>query len=238
MILGRSLYFHEIRGGVNINFEQAHQRFFQSHLDRRAGERKGRLERGHRHGEKLFLQNIWWLLKGNFDGLHPEYEVVDWRGKSYFGDFAYMPRSDLKFIFEIKGYNKHVKEMDRQGFGNECKRELFLEGLGFHVISFAYDDVEQQPELLIALLRMLLSRYESIPMTSEAFSFAENEVIRLALSMSLSVRPKDVTSQLRMNYRRAVGHLQSLSDRGWFRPVRGDAGRRIVRYELVRSIFM
>ncbi len=72
-----------------MRFEEAHAAFIRCHLDLRAGERKGRLERGHGHGEKLFCQNIWWELKGNFEGLHPEYEVTDWRGKSYFADFAY-----------------------------------------------------------------------------------------------------------------------------------------------------
>jgi hypothetical protein len=118
----------------------------------------------------------------------------------------------------------------------ECKRELFLEGLGFHVVSFAYDDVEQQSELLVALLRMMLSKYEAMSITSEPLSFAENEVIRLALSMSLSLRPKDITDLLRMNYRRAFGLLQSLCDKGWFAPVLGVEGRRIVRYELIRKI--
>jgi hypothetical protein len=221
-----------------MNFEYAHEQFIRSHLDRRTGERKGRLERGHRHGEKLFLQKIWWILKGSFDDLHPEYEVLDWRGRSYFGDFAYMPRSGVKFILEIKGYNSHVKDMDRQSFGNECKRELFLEGLGFHVISFAYDDIEQQPHLLIGMLRMILSRYEDISMTSYSLTFAENEIIRLALSMSHNIRPKDVVTTLKMNYRRAVGILQSLCAREWFRPILGGSGRRIVRYELVKKIIV
>jgi hypothetical protein len=140
-----------------MDFEKAHERFIKGHLDWRTGERRGRLERGHQHGEKLFLQNIWWPLKGGFDDLHPEFEVMDWRGKSYFGDFAYTPKNTPKFIWEIKGFNSHIKEMDRQGFGNECKRELFLAGLGYQVVSFAYDDVRQQPELIVALLRMLLS---------------------------------------------------------------------------------
>src|SRR5690554_3255833 len=180
---GRSSFFI-YQGRFIMNFEQAHERFIRGHLERRSGERKGRLERGHRHGEKLYLSNIWWKLKRNFDDLHPEFEVIDWRGKSYFADFAYIPRCGLKFIFEIKGYNSHVKDMDRQGFSNECKRELFLQGLGFQVISFAYDDIEQNPDLIIALLRMILSRYETaIPMTSESLSFADREVVRLALAM-------------------------------------------------------
>src|SRR5690606_1356157 len=158
------------------------------------------------------------------------------RGRSYFGDFAYLPKGGMKFIFEIKGYNTHVKEMDRQGCGNECRRELFLEGLGFRIISFAYDDSEQQPDLLIALLRMLLSRYEELQMTSSSLTFAENEIVRLALSNFSSVRPKDIIEQLRMNYRRAFNLLQCLCDHGWLRPVLGDGNRRIVRYELIRNI--
>lgn len=219
-----------------MDFEQAHEVFINSHLDRRTGERRGRLERGHAHGEKLFLQNIWWILKGNFDSLHPEYEITDWRGKSYFGDFAYTPKLGPKYIWEIKGFNQHIKEMDRQGFGNECKRELFLAGLGFHVISIAYDDIVQSPDIIVALMRMLLSRSESIQLASEPLQFAECEIIRLAMSLNLSLRPKDVTIELRMNQRRAVELLQSLSNRGWFRPVQGDGGVRVVRYELIRSL--
>jgi hypothetical protein len=39
-----------------------------------------------------------------------------------------------------------------------------------------------------------------------------------------------------MNYRKAFGILQSLCGSGWFRPVMGDEGQRIVRYELIRNI--
>jgi DNA-binding MarR family transcriptional regulator len=73
-------------------------------------------------------------------------------------------------------------------------------------------------------------------MTVESLSFAENEVIRLALSKSLGLHPKDITEQLKMNYRKAFGILQSLCGSGWFRPVMGDEGQRIVRYELIRNI--
>ncbi|MGO4275110.1 hypothetical protein AB4Z22_35640 [Paenibacillus sp. TAF58] len=142
-----------------MDFEKIHSAFINSHLGRRSGERKGRLERGHQHGEKLFLQNVWWPIKGNFDNLHPEYEILDWRGRSYFADFAYLAGS-LKFLWEIKGFGPHVKDMDRKRFADELNRELFLQALGFRVISFAYDDVSQRPDLCITLLRMLLSRYQ------------------------------------------------------------------------------
>lgn len=73
-----------------MKFDAAYAVFIQQHLDRRTGERRGRLERGHQHGESLFLRNVWWPLRGNFDDLHPEYEVRDWRNRSYFADLAWL----------------------------------------------------------------------------------------------------------------------------------------------------
>ena len=64
-----------------MEFEKAHQLLLEQHLSVRAGERRGRLIRGHQYAEKLLLQNIWWPLFGNLDHLHPEYEVYDWNRK-------------------------------------------------------------------------------------------------------------------------------------------------------------
>lgn len=58
-----------------MDFEEAHTAYIQQHLQRRKGERRGRLERGHQEAEKLFCRNIWWPLRENFDNLHPEFEV-------------------------------------------------------------------------------------------------------------------------------------------------------------------
>ncbi|MOA03382.1 hypothetical protein D3C78_1228860 [compost metagenome] len=90
--------------------------------------RRERLIRGKRHGETLFLRNVWWPLFECFDDLHPEYEIPDWRGRSYFGDFAYLP-DPLKFMIEIKGYGPHVRDMDRVKYTHELNRELYLQSL-------------------------------------------------------------------------------------------------------------
>lgn len=141
-------------------FEEAHLKFINGHLGSRPeGERRARLERGHRHAEILFLNKVWWPLRGHFEGLHPEYEVMDWRGRSYYADFVWLP-GYVKLLIEIKGYSSHVRDMDRQKYCNELNRETFLYAMGYHVISFAYDDVEQRPELCMTLLRMVLGRYQ------------------------------------------------------------------------------
>ncbi|WP_127531124.1 hypothetical protein [Paenibacillus kobensis] len=93
-------------------FEKRHADWLEGHRKKRKGERRGRLERGHGHGEKLFLERVWWTIFGNLDGLHPEYEVADWRGRPSFIDLVWI-RGQYKFAFEIKGYGPHVQNTDR-----------------------------------------------------------------------------------------------------------------------------
>lgn len=215
-------------------FEEAHAAFLQYHQRRRTGERKGRLERGHREAEVLFCRNIWWPVQGNFDSLHPEFEVLDWRGYSYFCDFAWLTWS-VKLIIEIKGYGPHVRDMDRKKYCNELNRETFLTAMGFQVISFAFDDVAQRPELCVTLLRMVLSRYQSESCPVNLDNVAEREIIRLAYRIARPLRPIDVETHLNVNHRTAVRILKSLYEKGWFSAVTGAEGKHVVRYELQQS---
>lgn len=217
-----------------MRFEEAHAAFIKHHLDRRKGERRGRLERGHREAEKLFCQNIWWPLRGNFDDLHPEFEVLDWRGQSFFCDFAWITLP-VKLIIEIKGFGPHVRDMDRQKYCYELNRESFLTAMGYQVISFPYDDVAHRPELSLALLRMVISRFHADPAPVNLKKVAEREIIRLAFRLARPLRPVDVETHLSMNHRTAVQALQKLCRDGWFAPVSGSEGKHVVRYELQRG---
>ncbi|GGH31494.1 DUF559 domain-containing protein [Paenibacillus segetis] len=221
--------------GSFVAFEEIHNSFMQKHLANRTGERRRRLEQGHRHAESLFLRNVWWPLRGNFQDLHPEYEVLDWRGRSYFADLAWIP-GYVKLIIEIKGYSTHVRDMDRHKYCNELNRETFLHAMGYNVISFAYDDVEQQPDLCITLLRMILSRYQpATPPISRAI-LAEKEIIRLALQLARCIRPKDVEDHFCIDHKTAVLMLKRLCEKGWLLPSPRGKGKRIVQYELTHDI--
>lgn len=215
------------------DFEQAHAAWIRSHLERRSGERKGRLERGHQHGELSFLRNVWWPLYGNFDHLHPEYEVLDWRGRSYFADFAWLPGA-LKVVYEIKGFGPHVRDMDRKGYCDELNRETFLQTLGMRVVSFAYDDVAQRPELCRNLLSMLHGRYRFGSGTGDSSSRAEKEILLLAYRLARPIRPKDVHDELGINHRTAVRHLKTLCEKGLLRPLPCGSGAKVLRYGLAK----
>jgi hypothetical protein len=230
---GRFSFFQgEMR---RVNFEEAHAAFIRYHLESRSGERRGRLERGHRHGESLFLSNVWWPLRGNFEDLHPEYEVLDWRGRSYFADLVWLP-GFVKLIIEVKGFATHVRDMDRQKYCTEVNRETFLYAMGHHVISFAYDDIEQRPDLCIALLRMVFSRYQPSQMPVSRALLTEKEIIRLAIRLAQSIRPKDVERHLEIDHKTAVLLLQRLCTKGWLLPTIRGKGERVVRYELARGV--
>jgi hypothetical protein len=218
-----------------MTFEKAHDAFIQYHLANRTGERRGRLERGHQHGDQLFLSNVWWPLQGNFDLLHPEYEVLDWRGRSYFADFVWL-LGFVKLLIEIKGFATHVRDMDRLKYCNELNRETFLHAMGNQVISFAYDDVEQRPELCISLLRMVLSRYQPSKTPVSRALLAEKEIIRLANGLAQPIRPKDVEVHFAVDHKTAVLILQKLCAKGWLIPSLRGNEKRVVRYELARDV--
>ncbi|QGQ98579.1 DUF559 domain-containing protein [Paenibacillus psychroresistens] len=218
-----------------MTFEKAHDLFINNHLVNRTGERRGRLERGHQHGDQLFLRNVWWPSQGNFDQLHPEYEVLDWRGRSYVADFVWL-QGFVKLLIEIKGFATHVRDMDRFKYCNELNRETFLHAMGFQVISFAYDDVEQRPELCISLLRMVLSRYQPSKTPVSRAMFAEKEIIRFAIVHVEPIRPKDVEMHFKVDHKTAVLMLQKLCAKGWLIPALRGNEIRVVGYELARDV--
>lgn len=215
-----------------MGFMEEHEAWIAKHLRLRAGERKSRLERGHGHGERLFLERVWWPLVGNFEDLHPEYEVLDWRGHPYFIDFAWL-RGQCKFAFEIKGYGPHVQNTDRIRYRRELDRETFLQTLGYRVVSIPYDNLEDQPNLTIFLLKSLISPHISTHQREPGYSRLEREALLVAFRSNKAVRPIDLASSLRINQRTAVRCLKSLCAKGKLRPVLSGKGARVTRYELV-----
>lgn len=224
-----------------MDVESAYGRFMDMHARQRTGQRRDRLLREQGDAEKAFCQNVWWPLRGGFDGLHPEYEVTDRLGASNFYDFAWIvPPTYL--LIELKSFGSHVSNMDRRGFCRQLNRETFLKAMGFDVICFSEDDVLQHPELSLTLLRMVLGRHEgrsdaglesqSPSDTNRTLSYRHREVIRLACTLERPLRPIDVRSHLRIDHRTAVNLLRSLCQKNLFEPRTGPQNRRLVRYVL------
>jgi hypothetical protein len=79
-----------------MSLQLEHDKWINDHLKQRRGERLDALRRGHGYGNRLFVEQFWWPLVGHFHGLHPEYEVKDWRGRSYFVDLMWVVGTSLK----------------------------------------------------------------------------------------------------------------------------------------------
>jgi predicted DNA-binding transcriptional regulator len=214
------------------DFETEHAKWLNHHLDRRTGERRLRLEMGHAHAEKLFLKNVWWPIRGNFDDLHPEYEVLDWRRRPYFADFMWTPGL-VRLNLEVKGWGPHVRDADRRSYSDELNRETFMYGMGIHTISFAYHDVENRPDVCRQLLRMVLNNLEAAKSPSHAV-LLEKELVKLMVFQAAPIRPAEIAKHLDIDRRTAIKMLRTLCDKGWLKPVaRGNSGRQMA-YELDR----
>ncbi|WP_313639476.1 hypothetical protein [Paenibacillus sp.] len=203
---------------MSLDFENEHRLLLEGHLRLRTGERRGRLLRGHQYAEKLLLKNVWWPLFGNLDNLHPEYEVYDWNRKSQFLDVAFLPPFG-RFGLECDGFQSHVKDMDRERFSYSLNRDTFLTGMGWKIIHFSFDDVQNRPEICRMLLQMVIGPSLIRKSSVNSISPLEREVTRLAWNLGKGIRPKDVMNHYNVNFRTARKWLQSLVDKGLLRPI-------------------
>lgn len=214
-----------------MDFDQAYSAFIERHIASRTGERRGRLLRGHNFAEKLLLQHLWWPLFGNFDHLHPEYEVFDWNRKSQFIDLAFLPSSG-QFGLECDGFQSHVKDMDREKFSYLLNRETFLTGMGWTMIHFSFDDVQHRPELCRMLLQHVIGPH-LIRTTSPPLPPMEKELLRFAWNLGRPTRPRDVMQRFEVHFRTARKMLQGLVDKQLIRPV--VKGTYIISYEPIEG---
>lgn len=218
-----------------MRFAEQHGKWLDRHLRGRRGERKGRLERGHGHGEKIFLEKVWWPIFGNLDNLHPEYEIPDWRGNPYFVDFVWI-QGQCKFAFEVKGYGPHVQNTDRIRYRRELNRETYLQVLGYRVVAVPYDDLEEHPQLIISLLKSLLSPYVAVRTHDKVYTRLEKEALLLAASSVKPIHPIQLQRVLKDGHRTIIRTLTGLCEKGKLKPIASAGGGRVVQYEYIPSI--
>lgn len=142
---------------VSNSFENKHEQFIVDHMKSRRGESLRRLKKGHGYAEKLFLQNVWWPIVGQYEFLHPEYEISDFKDGKRYLDFAYL-RPPFRINLEIDGYNSHAKNIDRWQFADQLIRQNHLMLDGWKVIRFAKDHIENQPRLCQQIIQQMMGR--------------------------------------------------------------------------------
>ncbi|WP_159888541.1 hypothetical protein [Paenibacillus puerhi] len=220
------------------SFEVEQEKWIERHLAKRHGDRKDALRRGHGYGNRLFAEKIWWLLMGHFDGLHPEYEVRDWRGRSYYVDFMWILGGHF-FVFEIMDYGSHGT--DRTKYRMDLNRALFLQSQECRYIAISLDELKENPSLILAMLRGILAPYlaataEKGGNISHKFGKVERQLMRLAIRQNRRIRPVQAARELELHKQTIIKYCRGLVDKGKFRAVPAGATGRIYQYEYLGSM--
>jgi hypothetical protein len=216
-----------------VHFEEAFSEFIQSHIKRRKVGRLQQLGEEYGHAEKIFLKQVWWPAFGNFDYLHPEYEVSDFKDGVRYIDFAYI-RKLFRIAIEIDGYGPDWKEQTKWQFSDSHNRQNDLMIDRWFILRFTYDDLEIHPRRCQQKIQQMIGRWliDSKNGTKSSFGFVEREVIKLAATLEeRDLTPGDVSDYVEVGRKKAVQLLQGLVKKGVFE---ASGGRdRIRSYKLI-----
>lgn len=220
-----------------VSFEIEHEKWIKDHMSKRQGERKDALRRGHGFGNRMFAEIIWWPLMGHFAGLHPEYEIKDWRGRSYFADFIWILGS-LRFVFEIMDYGSHG--MDRSKFRMDLNRELFLQSQECRVISISLDEMKENPSFVLAMVRSIIAPYlaaaDDRDQTVRRYHKTERQLMRLAIRHNRTLNPARAANELEIHKQTVIKHCRSLVEKGKFRAIASGPAGKIYSYEYIGPV--
>jgi hypothetical protein len=215
-----------------MGFFELHEKWLQTHRSKRKGERLGRLNRGYSHGEDRMVQHILYPIFGSLDELHPEYEVAELNGKTIYVDVAFI-RGNLKVAFELDGFASHAKDVSRENFCWDRRRDLMLSADGWVVIHIAYDDLQERTSLIARLIRKRLASCLNQHESYRQFSVWEREIVRLGMTKTATdwFRLHEVTDQLGVCTDTARDVLRKLVNENVLL-VGGNVEKRVHRYKL------
>ncbi|MFC5469690.1 DNA-binding response regulator [Cohnella suwonensis] len=174
----------------------------------------------------MLLQNICWPAFGTFDGLHPEYEVNDFKDGSRFLDFAFL-EPYLRLNVEVDGHRSHAKDVSRDQFSDHLMRQNHLILDGWKIIRFSYDDINERPRMCQQLLLQFMGRWASKRDSNRisALCAEERDILRAGLRGMDALTIPDLCRRLGIGDRKARKHLHALAELGLIVPTRANATR-------------
>jgi very-short-patch-repair endonuclease len=212
-----------------VGFEEEYQTFMNAHSQERKGERLRRLQEGHNQAEKLFLKQVWWPSFYHFQYLHPEYEIDDFKDGKRYLDFAYI-RPAIRICFEVDGYGPHLKKISRWQFSDSLERQNQLVMDGWTVIRFSYDQVKEKPRRCQQVVQQVIGRWLGDELDQTLLSYAEKEVLRLAIQKGKTISPIEVEKYMKISDKTVKKLLSQLVEKKMLIPSSGI--KRIRSYRL------
>jgi hypothetical protein len=233
----RSKFFFKNKRRLSaVSYAVEQEKWLKGHLSKRNGMRLDALKRGHGFGNQLFLEKIWWILFGHFKGLHPEYEVLDWRGFPFYADFMWSI-SSIRIVFEIQDFGSHVQNLDRKGHRRELNRGLFLQSLQYIIVYISLDELKENPGLVLSMTRTILSPYLGVTDDNVSiYSKLEKDLMRLAIRNHRILRPIDAARGLELHVKTIIKYMMLLVEKKNFRAIPSGKSGRITHYEYIGSL--
>jgi hypothetical protein len=172
--------------------------------------RRERLEQGLGHGTIEFLRTIWFPAVGNFDHLHPEWEVRDFHNGYRYIDLAYTPNG-AKGAIEIQGFGPHARDLDIRRFKDLCWRHCLMALDGWIFLPISYPSIKEESGRCQQLILSFIGKFVSISANHESnWSFLEIETLRYARRLLRPFTPVELASHLRISDRHARRLLAGL----------------------------
>lgn len=209
-------------------FQEAYEAFVSKHRKGRSGEDLRRLDEGHGHAERLFLEQVWWPAIGQFDDLFPEYQVTDFKGGSRYLDFAWI-RSPYRICIEIDGYGPHQRDVNRWQYADHLQRQNDLVLDDWIVIRFSYDDVKDRPRLCERTLQQVQGKWLAHKSPKQSLGLVEKKIIQLMVAKGELI-PRIVAEELNFSSKTARQWLNRLTVKGIFVPASGKERIRKYRF--------
>lgn len=215
-----------------MGFEEAYRQWLDKHIAARTGERLRRLQEGHGYGEKLFLSQAWYPAIGNFEDLHPEYEVFDYQDGSRFLDHAFI-RYPYKINWETDAYGTHWSKISRRQYDDGLERQNQIIHDGWKVFRFSVDQLKEQPRKCQQFIQQVLGRLYSgnTNPSPQQLSLKEREIVRLTVRTRSNqpITSTDVCQWLGVSRKHAHELLKSLAAQSILMPASGNVRVRSYR---------
>ncbi|CAN7455827.1 DUF559 domain-containing protein [Paenibacillus sp. LjRoot56] len=173
-----------------MSFNQFYEEFLQFQLRERSGEALRRLQEGHGHAEKMFLEVIWWPAVGRFEYLHAEYPISDFKDGVRYLDFAYMRGTHLVCI-EIDGYKAHHTDLNRWQFADQLTRQNHLVLDGWKILRFSYDEIKEKPRRCQQLILQMMGSWFGEGQFGPVLTLEEREILRIAAQSNAPLLPQN-----------------------------------------------
>ncbi|WP_325050440.1 transcriptional regulator [Cohnella endophytica] len=166
------------------------------------------LKKGLSYSVVTFLRSIWFPVIGNFNDLHPEYEVRDFNNRYRYLDLAYMP-GGAKGCIEIHDYRSHARDIEVERFKDLCMKQALLVLDDWSFLPIAYLSIRDDPGVCKQLVLSFVGKFLSIDIAS-GLNWAEKETIRFSSRLMRTFEARELSAHLSLSEHRTRVILRSL----------------------------